>query len=410
MGLGHYLGRLLTVSVLFGGGIVSGIWLAQPGNPWPDRIQSSQPIRWTQRQLAQLSRWKPSPDIDPDATDELAQEPLDFATFIAQAAERVGPAVVRVETPAAGGGDSAGDSGPASPPRFRQGTGSGFIIDANGTIVTNTHVVGSSQQVRITLKDGRSVMGRVQGTDPLTDIAVVQLDPMDVAEDPLATVTLGNSDQIKAGDWAIAIGNPLGLDSSITAGIISAIGRSSGEVGAPDRRVSFIQTDAAINPGNSGGPLLDAYGRVIGVNTAIIQGANSVGFSIPINQAMQIVEQLIENGKAQHPYIGVRMITLSPDRQQEINNSDSGFSISIDRGVLVAEVMPGSPAAGAGLQSGDVITRIDDQVILNSEQVQMLVEAVGVGQPVQVSIRRNQEDLTFEIETAQLPLDWVLQK
>ncbi len=400
MGLGRHLGRLLTVSVLFGGGIVSGIWLAQPGNPWPERIRSSQPIRWTQRQFSQFSGSEQDPD-----TPDLAQEPLDFATFIAQAAERVGPAVVRVETRTQGSNAPAGDSGPTRPPSSRQGTGSGFIIDANGTIVTNTHVVGSSQQVRITFKDGRSVMGRVQGTDPLTDIAVVQLDPADLTEDPLATVTLGDSDQVKAGDWAIAIGNPLGLDSSITAGIISAIGRSSGEVGARDRRVSFIQTDAAINPGNSGGPLLDAYGRVIGVNTAIIQGANSVGFSIPINRAMQIVEQLIENGEAQHAYIGVRMITLSPDRQQQLNNSDSGFSISIDQGVLVAEVMPGSPAAGAGLQSGDVITRIDEQVILSSEQVQMLVEDVGVGKPVQVSIRRDQEDLTFEIETALLPQD-----
>lgn len=208
--------------------------------------------------------------------------------FIADAAEKVGPAVVRIDS-------SRTLSNRAT--RFRnrvvQGVGSGFIIQSDGLILTNAHVVDSADTVTVTLKDGRNYTGQVLGKDELTDVAVVKIQATN-----LPTVAIGNSDQLKAGEWAIAIGNPLGLDNSVTVGIISATNRSGSDVGAPNRRINFIQTDAAINPGNSGGPLLNQQGQVIGMNTAIIGRAQGLGFAIPINTAQQIARQLITQGQS----------------------------------------------------------------------------------------------------------------
>ncbi|MEN9222575.1 MAG: trypsin-like peptidase domain-containing protein, partial [Thermostichus sp. BF3_bins_97] len=213
--------------------------------------------------------------------------------FIADVAQKVGPAVVRIDserTVRTRGAfpeeffsdpffrDFFGQNMPSMPrQRRQQGTGSGFIISADGQIITNAHVVDGSDKVTVILKDTRSFDGEVLGSDPVTDVAVVK-----IKAENLPTVQLGRSETLEPGQWAIAIGNPLGLDNTVTAGIISALGRSSGEIRVPDKRVSFIQTDAAINPGNSGGPLLNAQGEVIGVNTAIIQGAQGLGFAIPI--------------------------------------------------------------------------------------------------------------------------------
>lgn len=166
--------------------------------------------------------------------------------------------------------------------QIERGTGSGFIIGADGRILTNAHVVDGADTVTVTLKDGRTFKGKVLGEDSVTDVAVVK-----IQANQLPTVALGKSDQLKLGEWAIAIGNPLGLDNTVTTGIISATGRSSSAVGVPDQRVSFIQTDAAINPGNSGGPLLNQRGEVIGMNTAIIQGAQGLGFAIPIDSTLR---------------------------------------------------------------------------------------------------------------------------
>ncbi|OUL33759.1 serine protease [Nostoc sp. T09] len=203
--------------------------------------------------------------------------------FIADAVAKTGSAVVRI------------DSTRTTPSRYTQsgtrvarGTGSGFIIKSNGVILTNAHVVSGADRVTVTLKDGRRFTGQVLGADSATDVAVIQ-----IQANNLPTVSLGNSDQLKPGEWAIAIGNPLGLDNTVTVGIISGTQRSSRAIGSRSREVSFIQTDAAINPGNSGGPLLNQSGQVIGINTAIIQGAQGLGFAIPINQAQQIATQLI---------------------------------------------------------------------------------------------------------------------
>lgn len=205
------------------------------------------------------------------------------SNFIASAVEKTGPAVVRIDStrtlrnPYTNYGI-----------RVARGTGSGFIIKSNGLILTNAHVVAGADTVTVTLKDGRRLTGRVLGGDRATDVAVVQIQASN-----LPVVSLGNSDSLKAGEWAIAIGNPLGLDNTVTVGIISSTDRSSRAFGLGGRGVGLIQTDAAINPGNSGGPLLNQKGQVIGINTAIIQGAQGLGFAIPINQAQQIANQLI---------------------------------------------------------------------------------------------------------------------
>lgn len=336
------------------------------------------------------------------------------SNFIADAVERVGPAVVRIDAartvvqraPAIFSDpffrEFFGDFGMAGPPtrRVERGTGSGFILESDGLIVTNAHVVSGADQVVVTLKDGREFRGTVIGEDPVTDVAVVQVDATG-----LPTVTLGDSEQLRPGEWAIAIGNPLGLDNTVTAGIISATGRSSAQIRVPDRRVSFIQTDAAINPGNSGGPLLNERGEVIGVNTAIIGGAQGLGFAIPIATAQRIANELIANGRVEHPYMGIQMRTLSPELRDALNSdARSGVRVAADRGIIVLGVMRDSPAAAAGLRPGDVITTINGQSISEADAVQQLVEQSEVGQTFQVGVNRAGQTLTLSVRTAPLPI------
>ncbi len=275
-----------------------------------------------------------------------------------------------------------------------RGIGSGFIINANGQILTNAHVVDGADTVTVTLKDGRTFKGKVLGEDPVTDVAVVK-----IPSENLPTVTLGNSEKLQPGDEAIAIGNPLGLDNTVTSGIISAKGRT-----ISDQRIDFLQTDAAINPGNSGGPLLNSQGQVIGINTAIIQGAQGIGFAIPINTAKRIATQLIDHGKVEHAYVGIEMVTLSPQVKQAINsNPNTSLTVEADKGVLIAKVLPDSPAAKAGLRSGDIIQKIDGQVINDSKSVQELVDSKPVGSNLQLEVRRQGQILNLSVKTEALP-------
>ncbi|MCF2972379.1 trypsin-like peptidase domain-containing protein [Synechococcus sp. Nb3U1] len=402
------LRHTLLAMVLFGGGVAGGVWLSsRAGQEW---LEQSPVSTWTQRATEEVQSRLPQPESRSGSADVVRP-----SNFIAVVAEEVGPAVVRIDATRTVSRVANpelfnqplfrrffGDQMPQLPQEFqREGTGSGFIIDASGLILTNAHVVDGSERVTVHLLDGRTFEGEVKGSDPVTDVAVIKIKGED-----LPTVTLGDSDQVRPGDWAIAIGNPLGLDNTVTAGIISAVGRSSGQIGAANKRVAFLQTDAAINPGNSGGPLLDAEGRVIGVNTAIFQRAQSVGFSIPINRAMEIAEQLIHNGRVDHAFLGIRMITLNPEIVERLNRDpERPTTLTVQEGVLIGQVIPGSPAEQIGLREGDVITQINGQPIRDAEQVQQMVEATGVGNALNVQVLRDGQEQNFEVRTGVLPAD-----
>jgi Do/DeqQ family serine protease len=332
--------------------------------------------------------------------------------FIAEVADKVGPAVVRIDSSRT---VKTSRSRILDDPLFRQffggsmddmpsereerGTGSGFIFSQDGLLLTNAHVVEGSDSVTVTLRDGREYKGKVLGTDTLTDVAVIRIDGKN-----LPTVALGNSDQLKAGEWAIAIGNPLGLDNTVTAGIISATGRTSAQVGVPDKRVGFIQTDAAINPGNSGGPLLNQRGEVVGMNTAIRAGAQGLGFAIPINAARNIADQLVAKGKVSHPYLGIQMRTLNAELKRQINEDPNGnLSVKADRGVIVFKVMPNSPAAKGAMKRGDVIVKVNGQTVNNAEEVQAQVDRATVGNDLNVEVDRDGSRQTLSVKPGEFP-------
>jgi Do/DeqQ family serine protease len=330
--------------------------------------------------------------------------------FITDVVDRVGPAVVRINA-----SRTVSSQVPEifNDPTFRQffggqipqipdkqverGVGSGFIINTNGQIITNAHVVEGADEVTVTLRDGRTLKGQVVGADPLTDVAVVKVDG-----DNLPTVRLGDSDALKVGEWAIAIGNPLGLNNTVTTGIISAKDRSSSQVGITDKRVDFLQTDAAINPGNSGGPLLNAQGEVIGVNTAIIQRAQGLGFAIPINRAQAIAEELIAKGKVDHPYLGVSMAPLTPELKEELQASRN-LQIPEQEGVIIVGVGRNSPAFRAGLRAGDVIKSIDGASINEPAQLQQRVQSTQVGDSLSLEVSRQGQILNLEVQVGSFP-------
>ncbi|MGB5136209.1 MAG: trypsin-like peptidase domain-containing protein [Prochlorococcaceae cyanobacterium] len=329
-------------------------------------------------------------------------------SFVAAAVRRTSPAVVTIDTErtVTVSGQRGVPSSMLNDPLFRQffglpqnpqprpsqrterGQGSGFIFQPDGLILTNAHVVERTDKVTVGLQDGRRVAGTVVGLDRLTDLAVVRLE----GSGPWPVAPLGNSDRLEVGEWAIAVGNPYGLDNTVTMGIISNLNRNAAKLGITDRRLDLIQTDAAINPGNSGGPLLNADGEVIGINTLVRTGPGAgLGFAIPINRAREIARQLVASGRVSHPVIGIGLDAVRP-----------GDGTGLDRGVRVASVAANSPAQRAGLRQGDIVVAANGQPMLEPSQLVAAVERVGVGGRLSLSINRQGSLLNLDVVPAQL--------
>ena len=344
------------------------------------------------------------------------REPIVPESFVTEAARRAGPAVVRIDTvrtvtvgrlPPQGLGhpffdqffDQFFENGPSSRQRTQREQGTGVIFAEEGLILTNAHVVERSDQVEVRLTDGRTLAGTVVGLDSVTDLAVVRV----TSPTPLPVAPLGDSDAVEVGDWAIAVGNPFGLDNTVTMGIISNLNRNISKLGITDKRLELIQTDAAINPGNSGGPLLNAAGEVIGINTLVRSGPGAgLGFAIPINRARSIAEELIRTGKVSHAMVGIGLRPLTPELAREFNrNSDRGFRLPERQGVLVANVLPLSPAEQAGLRTGDVILAAGGTKVTNPEELLKAVEAAGVGGQLRLDVWRQGR----ERQVAVVPVD-----
>jgi serine protease Do len=282
-----------------------------------------------------------------------------------------------------------GGRSPRGPQRLT-GIGSGFIIDRNGTILTNYHVVNGAQKISVTLSDGKSHDAKVIGTDQKTDIAVIKID----AGNDLPTVVLGDSDRLEVGEWVMAIGNPFGLDHSVTSGIVSAKGRQIG-AGPYD---NFIQTDASINPGNSGGPLINLRGEVVGINTAIFSqsGGNiGIGFAIPTNSVKELLPQLKEKGKVVRGYLGTTVQRLTPEIA-------ASLGVKQARGALVADVMKGSPAERAGIKTGDVIVQFDRKEVKDSADLPAQVARVAPGTTVQVTVLRDGKEMILPLTVGEM--------
>src|SRR6266850_276029 len=269
------------------------------------------------------------------------------------------------------------------------GLGSGVIIDKRGYVLTNNHVVRGADGVLLRLASKREYQGRIVGADVTTDLAIIQFEP----DAPVPVATLGNSDALRVGEWAIAIGNPFGLDNTVTVGVVSATGRA--DVGIATYE-NFIQTDASINPGNSGGPLVNLRGEIIGINTAIVATGQGIGFAIPANMVKRVTGQLIDRGKVTRGWMGIAMEPLTIDLAQALGLRDT-------RGAVVARVYPSGPAAAAGLQKNDVVLLFEGVGIDDYRHLQRLSADAEVGKTVKLEIVRNRDRKTVDLKVAEAP-------
>ena len=278
---------------------------------------------------------------------------------------------------------------PSPRAHVERGQGSGVIFDGQGLVLTNAHVVENMDRVMVGLPDGRRVSGEVVGQDTVTDLAVVKLKGGGL----WPTASLGNSDRLRVGDWAIAVGNPFGLENTVTLGIVSNLNRNVSQLGIQGKRLDLIQTDAAINPGNSGGPLLNAAGEVVGINTLVRSGPGAgLGFAIPINRARTIAEQLVTQGRASHPMVGIGLSTVPAP-------TPGGTA---PRGAVVRSVMPGGPGALAGLQVNDVIVSVAGKPVRNPAEVVTAIDRSAVGQELILSVKRQGQQIPVTVRPVEM--------
>ncbi len=276
--------------------------------------------------------------------------------------------------------------GQQPPQEFKQqGFGSGFIIDSEGYIVTNNHVVEGADKIKVIMKDKKEFDAKIVGLDPNTDLALIKITP----KNHLPTLALGDSDALKVGEWVVAIGNPFGLEHTVTAGIISAKGRVIGSGPYDD----FLQTDASINPGNSGGPLIDMHGKVVGINTAIIAGGQGIGFAIPVNLAKGVIDQLKTKGEVTRGWLGVGIQDLTKELREY-------HRVKEGEGVLVTQVFPGDPAEKGGIRPKDIILEVNGHKVKNSRELSRMIAETGVGEKAKILVSRAGKEMTFDVKLA----------
>ncbi len=345
-------------------------------------------------------------------SEVLAFDFIDGHNFVSDAVKKVGPAVVRIDTerlverqqfdptlldPLLR--DLLGEPGMA--PDRERGQGSGVIIDKEGLVLTNAHVVERVDNVSVTLADGTNREGQVLGTDSITDLALVKIDN----QQDSSYAPLGDSEELEVGDWAIALGTPYGLEKTVTLGIVSSLHRDINALGFSDKRLDLIQTDAAINPGNSGGPLINSNGQVIGINTLVRSGPGAgLGFAIPINLAKNVSNQLLENGEVIHPYLGVQLISLNPKIAKEHNEDPNALVQLPERsGALIQSVIPNSPAEKAGLRRGDLVIAAENILIEEPKTLLDEVEKAQIGKIFLLNVLRDNKEIKVNIKPEALP-------
>lgn len=377
----------LVIAGMIGGLFtLGGMYLLQP---------SVQPTSAPVSEVAQVvkNNWSATPSV--------VNVPGSFSV----AAKKAMPAVVHISVKAdmsannANGADPFGFFfGEGSPfgqqPRSRKGSGSGVIYTSDGYILTNNHVVRNATDIEVTLTDNRTFKAEVVGTEPKADVAILK-----IKSNNLPTLDLADSDQIEIGDWVLAIGNPFELRSTITAGIVSAKGRNIELLPGSDAIETFLQTDAAVNPGNSGGALVDANGRLVGINTAISSEMGvfaGYSFAIPVNLAKRIADDIIEYGTYQRPYLGINLYNLDNDLADELG-------LSFSQGVVVSKVFTGSSAKEAGIQSNDVIVKVADKNIRNASELQEAIGRSKVGDQIKVKIYRDRKPKELMVRLGSKP-------
>src|SRR6266704_3691647 len=349
---------------------------------------------------------QPAPALDPRAILQILED-----AFVS-VADRATPSVFNISVKARKSTAAEGTPSPETEQRFREffgpefyerffkrrgprqeperAAGSGVIVNGRGYILTNHHVIENADEIEVRLSDDRKFPAKLVGRDSKTHLAVLNLEPVGTA---LPVAALGDSDKLKIGQWAIAIGNPFGLDRTVTVGIISATGRTHVGVATYE---AFIQTDASINPGNSGGPLLNIEGKVVGINTAMVSSGQGIGFSIPINMAREIMTQLINKGRVVRGWLGIVIQELTPELSQS-------FGVKKDGGILVAEVMKDSPAEAAGLKPGDIVVEFNGAPIKEVTDLQKRVAAVEPGRPTPLVVIRDKVSTPLTVKIGEQP-------